>query len=423
MLSKTDNAKLTQVGPGTPGGELFRRYWLPCLLSEELPEPDGAPVRVRLLGEDLIAFRNSTGAVALVDAFCPHRRAPLFFGRNEEGGIRCVYHGWKFDKSGRCTDMPSEPANSPLQDKIRIKAYPCHEQGGVVWTYMGPANMRPEPPDYEWMRAPATHRYVSKSFQSCNYLQGLEGGLDTAHSSYAHNNNIGAKNEMRQRDTAPRLDVERTDYGYSYVSFRDMRDGNYYMRIYHFAMPSQQFRGGIHNFDGTMRERPELNGHIWAPIDDHTTHVYNWACGYDQRAEFDPEWVEQMESFYGRGKDDHVPGTFRLKASRENDYFIDRQIQKAKTFTGIKGINTQDFALQEGMGEIVDRSQEHLGSSDRAIVNMRRLMLEATDDVAEGKTPRGADSSTHRNIRPYDGFMSKEQDWKIALAQEVVAKW
>src|SRR3978361_2376252 len=150
MLTKHENERLTRVGPGTPMGELMRRYWQPALLSEELPEPDGAPVRVRLLGEDLIAFRDTSGAVGLVDAFCPHRRAPLFFGRNEECGLRCVYHGWKFDRTGACGAMPSEPAGTPLQAKVKIKAYPTYEAGGVIWTYMGPKELQPEPPDYEW---------------------------------------------------------------------------------------------------------------------------------------------------------------------------------------------------------------------------------------------------------------------------------
>jgi phenylpropionate dioxygenase-like ring-hydroxylating dioxygenase large terminal subunit len=423
MLKPEDNEKITRVGPGTPAGELFRRYWTPACLSSEVPEKDGAPLRVRLLGEDLIAFRDSEGQVGLIDAYCPHRRAPMFFGRNEECGMRCVYHGWKFDRHGDCTDMPSEPAGTPLQARVKIKAYPCVERGGLVWTYMGPKDQQPEPPDYEWLRAPATHRHVSKTFEDCNYLQAMEGGLDTAHSSFAHNNNLGDKNEMRLRDRSPRLDVERTDYGYYYTSHRNLGDGRAYVRIYHFAMPFQQFRGGIHMFSGKRREFPELNGHIWAPIDDTTTFVYNWACAYDENAKFSEENVIERETFYGRGPDDVIPGTFVLKANKSNDYFIDRQVQKTKTFTGIQGINTQDFALQEGMGPIVDRSLEHLGTSDKAIVAMRRIMLEAIQDVANGKPPRGVEPRTQRSIRPYDGFMKVEEDWREAFGPELVAKW
>lgn len=423
MLKPEDNEKVTRTGPGTPAGEMMRRYWIPAALSAEVPEKDGEPLRVRILNEDLIAFRDTNGDVGLIDAYCPHRRAPMFFGRNEECGMRCVYHGWKFDRHGDCVDMPSEPAGTPLQARVKIKAYPCVERGGVVWTYMGPKDQMPAPPDYEWTRAPDTHRHVSKTFEDCNWLQAMEGGLDTAHSSFAHNNNLGDKNEMRLRDRSPRLDVERTDYGYYYTSHRNLGDGRAYVRIYHFGMPNQQFRGGIHLFSGKKREYPELNGHIWVPIDDTTCYVYNWSCAYDQDANFSEENVIERETFYGRGPDDMIPGTFKLKASRENNYFIDRQVQKTKTFTGIKGINTQDFALQEGMGAIVDRSLEHLGTSDKAIVAMRRIMMEAINEVMEGRKPRGVDPQTQCAIRPYDGFMPVDEDWREVFGPELVAKW
>ncbi len=423
MLKPEDNERLTRVGPGTPAGELFRRYWQPALLAIELPEPDCAPIRVRLLGEDLIAFRDTSGNVGLVDAFCPHRRAPMFFGRNEECGLRCVYHGWKFDRNGDCTDMPSEPAGTPLQAKVKIKAYPTVEKGGVIWAYMGPKDQQPEPPDYEWLRAPATHRHVSKTFEECNYLQALEGGLDTAHSSFAHNNNMGAKDEPRNRDTSPKLDVERTNYGYYYVSTRQMGGGDRYIRFYHYVMPFQQMRGGIHQFNGDRRPSPELDGHIWVPIDDHTTHVYNWACGYDESVPLDPHHMDEREHFYGRGSADLIPGTYRLKLNKSNEYMIDRQLQKTRTFTGIKGVNTQDFALQEGMGPISDRSKENLGTSDRAIVTMRRMLLEAVQEVAQGKRPRGCDPSTHRGVRPYDDFVRAGRDWREVFDPEIIAKW
>jgi hypothetical protein len=228
---------------------------------------------------------------------------------------------------------------------------------------------------------------------------------------------------MRLRDRSPRLDVERTDYGYYYTSHRNLGDGRAYVRIYHFGMPFQQFRGGIHMFSGKKREYPELNGHIWVPIDDTTTWVYNWACAYDREAKFSEENVIERETFYGRGPDDMIPGTFRLKANRSNDYYIDRAVQKTKTYTGIKGINTQDFALQEGMGPTVDRSLEHLGTSDKAIVAMRRIMLEAINEVAEGRPPRGIDPATQRAIRAYDGFMQVDDDWREVFGSELVAKW
>jgi phenylpropionate dioxygenase-like ring-hydroxylating dioxygenase large terminal subunit len=301
MLTKEDNERLTRVGPGTPAGALFRRYWLPALLASELPEPDCAPVRVRLLGEDLIAFRDSDGNVGLVDAFCPHRRAPMFFGRNEECGLRCVYHGWKFDRTGACVDMPSEPAGTPLQAKVKIKAYPAHEGGGLIWAYMGPKELQPAPPDYEWMRAPATHRHVSKTFEDCNYLQALEGGLDTAHSSFVHNNRLGDKSQLRNRDTAPSIDVEHTDYGYRYTSRRRNRPDRHYMRVYQYIMPTQQMRGTVTTFDGADNALPHLDGHIWAPIDDLTTNVYNVVWAYDRARPLPPEYILEYDTWTGRG--------------------------------------------------------------------------------------------------------------------------
>lgn len=175
MLRPQENERLTRVGPGTPMGNVFRRYWIPALLSEELSEADGAPVRVRLLGEKLVAFRDTRGQIGLVEDACPHRRAPMFFGRNEECGLRCVYHGWKFDVEGECTDMPSEPPDSLFKSKVRIKSYPTWEGGGIIWTYMGPETLQPPPPDYELVRAPKTHRFASKTFEECNWLQCLEG--------------------------------------------------------------------------------------------------------------------------------------------------------------------------------------------------------------------------------------------------------
>jgi nitrite reductase/ring-hydroxylating ferredoxin subunit len=425
MLKTEENERLVRVGPGTPGGALFRRYWQPALLSSELPEPDCPPVRVRILGEDLIAFRATDGTVGLVDAFCPHRRAPMFFGRNEECGLRCVYHGWKFDSSGACVDMPSEPPDSLFKSKVTIKAYPTWEGGGMVWTYMGPPEQAPPPPDYEWLRVPASHRFVSKTFEHCNYLQGLEGGLDTSHSSFAHNERLGDKNWIRNRDTHPRLEVEKTSYGFRYASTRDLgEDDGLYVRVYHYVMPAQQLRGNVTDWVGGKRAKvPKLDGHIWVPIDDEHTWVYNMMYGYNGDVPISEEFAWEDEARFGRGKDDLVPGTFMLKANLANDYFIDRQKQKSQTYTGIKGINTQDFALQEGMGPIVDRSKERLGTSDRAIIATRQLLLEGTQAVERGEAPRGVDPSTYREVRAYDCVIPHGTQWRSAFEKELVAKW
>jgi phthalate 4,5-dioxygenase oxygenase subunit len=423
MLTREENKKITRVGPGTPGGKLMRRYWVPACLSTELPKNDGAPLRVRLLGEDLVAYRDSEGNVGLIDAYCPHRRAPMFFGRNEECGLRCVYHGWKFDRHGDCTDMPSEPAGSTLQAKVKILAYPVVEKGGVVWTYMGPKDKKPPEPDYDWLRAPATHRYVSKTLENCNWLQGMEGGLDTAHSSFAHNNWIGATNMLRLRDRAPRIDVERTDYGYSYVSHRNLGDDGTYVRVYHYFMPFHQVRAQVVYWDGSTPPIPRNFGHMWMPIDDKTTFVYNWHYACNPGPELTPELIEQHEKEFGRGQDDMIPGTFRLKRNQSNDYLIDRQVQKTQTYTGISGVNTQDYALQEGMGPIVDRSKEFLGTSDKAIIAMRRLFLEGVDAVETGGQPRGCNPKEYRHIRAYDALIAPGQDWRQVLENDLHAKW
>ncbi|HEY7301795.1 MAG TPA: Rieske 2Fe-2S domain-containing protein [Xanthobacteraceae bacterium] len=428
MLKPEDNERLVRVGPGRPAGELMRRYWQPALLSEELPENDGPPVRLRLLGEDLVAFRDTNGRIGIVDAYCAHRRAALFFGRNEECGLRCAYHGWKYDIDGNCVDMPSEPAGTPMKHNVKLKAYPAVERGRVVWAYMGPRERMPEPPDFEWTRAPPTHAFVSKTYEECNYLQALEGGLDTSHASFAHNNYLGNKRVLRNIDTAPRIDVETTDYGYRYISTRTIDEDRRYVRVYHYAMPAQQMRGAFESWftykdDKDVHRVPKSDGHIWVPIDDEHTWVYNWTCGRDRSVPLTAEFIAEWETHAGRGKDDLVPGTYRLKRNLRNDYLIDRAVQKTRTFTGIEGVNTQDYALQEGMGPIVDRSKEHLGTSDKAIVVLRRLLLDAIRAVERGEDPPGLDPRQHRHIRPYDAVIAGDVPWQQALASELMAKW
>ncbi len=422
MITREDNERLVRVGSGKPAGELFRRYWMPACLSTELPEPDCPPVRVRLLAEDLVAFRDTAGKVGLLQAFCPHRRAPLFFGRNEEHGLRCVYHGWKFDVAGKCVDIPSEPVAGPMKATVSVQSYPTHEKAGIVWAYLGPKEAMPAPPDYEWMRAPATHCYVSKTYEACNYLQALEGGLDTAHSSYLHNIKLGDTQQLRQRDRAPRLEVERTDYGYYYVSTRQAGADGAYVRLYHYVLPFQQMRGGLNGI-GRGNDVPKLDGHLWVPIDDEQTNVYNWGYSADPAVPFSAELAEAFEHGSGRGKDDLIPGTFKLKRNPSNDYLIDRQAQKTQTFTGIDGINTQDFAIQEGMGPIVDRSQEYLGSTDRAIVTLRNILLEAMAKVERGEPAPGTDPATHRAIRPYDAVVPPGQTWRESFGDNLLPRW
>jgi len=423
MLKPEENERLTRVGPGTPMGKLLRRYWIPAVLSEELSERDCAPVRVPLLGEKLVAFRDTEGKIGLLEDACPHRRAPMFFGRNEECGLRCVYHGWKFDVAGTCTDMPSEPPDSLFKAKVTIPAYPTWEGGGMIWTYLGPPELMPPPPDYELCRAPQTHRFVSKTFEDCNWLQALEGGIDTAHSSFAHNLDINDKAFLRSRDTHPRLEVDRTDYGYTYAGIRALDTGEQYVRAYHYVMPAMQIRGRVSGRKGGIEKIPTINGHLWIPIDDYTCNVYNFMYSYDPAIPLTKEYVLGLEIAYGRGPDDFVPGTYRLKKSAANDYLIDRDLQTRQSYTGIVGINTQDYALQEGMGPIVDRSKERLGTSDRAIIAARQLLLEATYAAENGQAVRGCDPATYRKVRAVDLTIPLLAHWREALKDELVAKF
>ena len=254
-------------------------------------------------------------------------------------------------------------------------------------------------------------------------MQALEGGLDTSHSSFAHNNSIGNTRTLRNRDGAPRTEVEVADYGYTYISYRNLDDEGDYVRVYHFVMPNQQMRGAITDWLGGRARLPKLDGHLWVPIDDESTYVFNWCHGYDESVTITPQDHENFEAAAGRGKDDFIPGTYVLKRNSSNDYLIDRAVQKTRTFTGIEGINTQDYAMQEGMGRINDRSKEHLGTSDRAIVVMRRLLFDAIDAVAAGKPPLGLDPSTHRNIRPHDGIVPRGGHWRDTFVKDLIPKW
>ncbi len=419
MLSREDNELLTRVARGTPMGDTMRRYWIPALLAWELPAPDCPPVRVRLLGEDLVAFRDSRDRVGLLDEDCPHRRASLFFGRNEEGGLRCVYHGWKYDVEGRCVDMMNEPEGLAFKDKITVTAYPTVEAGGVIWAYLGPPALRPAPPRFAWTEAPATHRHVSKVIQESNWLQGLEGGIDTSHAPILHRllTNASTRPGFKPsnpfvRGKAPTLVVDLTDYGYQYAGIRPLDDARVHIRTYHFVLPFHQLRPS-QSVDGG----PLVAGHIWMPMDDETTMVFNWEYSTTAAPLTDEDRLERR---LGNGPLDVDPATFRSVRNRRNNYMLDRQVQKTESFTGIEGINTQDRAIQESMGPIVDRSREHLGPADKAVIQARRLLLEAVRTVGAGGTPRGV-GPTYYALRAAEGVVPKDADWRRLLAPEMDA--
>lgn len=420
MLTRYDNEVLTQTDSGTLMGDTMRRYWMPALMSSEIPDPDSAPVRVQLLGEQLVAFRDTSGRIGLIAEFCPHRQTSLFLGRNEEDGLRCVYHGWKFDVNGSCLDMMNEPPGSDFKDKIRTTAYPTYEVGGLVWAYMGPADKKPAPPLFEWTQVPETHRQLSKNIQECNWLQSFEGGIDTAHAPILHRTITTNTNEPGLgidtdivRAGPPKVEVERTDYGYRYAGIRTLSDKENLIRSYHWVMPFTQIRAqqvGMMGEDAV----PVIAGHMWVPMDDNNCMVYNWSYSYGDDELFGGD---DYDVALGRGEGDLLPD-FRNIRNRENDWLIDRQKQKNETFTGISGINNQDQAVQESMGAIVDRSKEHLSASDMAIVTARRILLEASRTVADGGDPPGVGTSYY-NARAIDKILPTDTKWAEALLEEM----
>ena len=416
MLAHDDNERATRVGPGTPMGTTMRRYWMPALLAWELPEPDCPPVRVKLLGEELVAFRDSRGKIGLLEEHCPHRRVSLFFGRNEDCGLRCVYHGWKFDVDGRCVDMMNEPEELSFADKIRTTAYPTVEVGGVIWAYLGPEERRPPLPKFAWTQAPPTHLHVSKVIQECNWLQGLEGGIDTSHVPVLHrvlsadSSRPGFKpGDPFVRGKAPILELDVTDYGYRYAGLRPLDGDSVHVRAYHLILPFHQIRPGrtgVGDYTGVA-------GHIWVPMDDETTMVYNWE--YSTTEPLTEE--DRLERRLGNGPFDVDQTTFRSRRNRENNYLLDRRVQRTESFTGIDGVNVQDRAVQESMGTIVDRSREHLGPADRAVIQARRLLLQAIKTVEAGGTPPGVEP-TYYTLRPAEAVLPRDTDWRTLLAPE-----
>ncbi|MGH6769763.1 MAG: Rieske 2Fe-2S domain-containing protein [Xanthobacteraceae bacterium] len=379
MLSHEDNIRLTRVGRGTPMGELMRRYWIPAGFSHQIAKPDSPPARVKLLGERLVMFRDSKGRAGLLDERCPHRTASLFFGRNEECGLRCVYHGWKFDVEGNCVDLPSEPRDYNLQSRIKATAYPCVERGGVIWAYMGPPEHKPDFPALEWAHVPDSHRYATRHIQECNWLQGLEGGFDTSHLSFLHTGS--AHSEMRVVPT--RYEVVPTDFGFVAGSGRDMGDEGVLWSANVMLMP----------FHKLIASNP-MAAHVWAPMDDESTMLYS--IDFNPERPLTAQDRARSEAHLGIHTE-NIPGTDHARQNKDNDYLIDRELQAhGGSFTGMKGLGIQDCAIQESMGPVADRTIEHLGISDTAIVKIRRLLLQTLKDHAADKPLPGADPRTWR---------------------------
>ena len=415
MLSHLENETLTRTGPGTPMGETMRRYWIPALLSAELPEPDSAPIRVQLMGEKLVAFRDTTGRVGLLDEFCPHRQASMFLGRNEECGLRCVYHGWKFNVDGDCLDMMNEPEGSDFHTKVRITAYPTLDQGGVIWAYMGPEGKKPPPPHFEWTSLRPDQRIVTRTWQECNWLQALEGGIDSMHASALHTllkPDVGeARWELLTGRTVLKEEIEPTDYGHVYSSIRPLDDGRNWIKIYHYVMPFHTFFPFEISGD-RKTHRPIINGHMFVPMDDQNTMVYNW-IGKHGVESLTNDQREYMERIRGRAPGE-VDRNHRKRRNKDVDWLIDREVQKTKSYSGIEGINTQDHAVQESMGPIIDRTRENLGTTDKAVIATRRILLRVLKELEQGLDPPGLGTSYY-HLRAIERFVNSGTTWRNML--------
>jgi phthalate 4,5-dioxygenase oxygenase subunit len=419
-LTREQQEILVRVGPGTPMGELFRRYWVPVLLAEELPGPDCPQVRVRILGEDLIAFRDTSGRIALVDEFCPHRGTSLFLGRNEEDGIRCCYHGWKFDVTGQCVDMPSEPEESNFKNKVAITAYPGIERGGVIFAYLGPADTRPEPPEIDWLTVPDENRFLSKRLQYTNYLQALEGGIDSSHVSVLHRYDLdGDRLHVRSKgsqflkgDTRPRFEIAQTEWGLSIGARRNAEDDQYYWRITPFIMP-------WYTIIPPYADHP-TGGHAFVPLDDENCWVISMYYSPDKAI---PDELRLSLKSGGGNISVNIPGTYVPRANKMNDYLIDRQAQREKkTFSGVMGIAIQDQATQESMGPIQDRTKERLGTSDAGIIAARALLIDAALGLRERRqTPPALDPAQQR-VRSTSILLPRDVPFHVGAREAMTAR-
>ena len=418
MLKREINELLTQTGNGTPMGAMFRQYWIPALLASELPDDDCPPVRVKLLGERLIAFRDSKGRYGLMDEFCAHRGVSLWFGRNEEDGLRCPYHGWKYDYTGQCIEMPSEPAESGFCQKIKLKGYPLLKIGDILWTHMGEADTRPPEPVWEFATVPAAQTYSSKRWQESNWLQAMEGGIDSSHVSFLHSGGLktdplfrGAKgNKYNEADKKPVFEVVEHDGGLYIGARRMAEDGHYYWRITPWVMPSF-----------TMvppRGDHPMHGHFWIPIDDENC----WAWSFDYhptRALSDTE-RQAMVDGYGVHNQYDRPGSFRPRQNKDNDYLIDREAQKrGETYSGVWGIAMQDASLQESMGPIVDRTKENLVSTDNGIIMARHRLRKAAVALRDKGTEPPGRVPEQQMVRSAARVLPPDEPFKDAMKDDL----
>src|SRR5687767_11783577 len=420
MLRTEQNDLLTQTGPGTPMGRMFRSYWMPALLTEELPENECPPVRVKILSERLLAFRDTDSRYGLIDEFCAHRGVSLWFGRNEENGLRCPYHGWKYNTEGQCIDVPSEAPESGFCQKIKLKSYPLVKRGPVLWAYMGPPEKQPPLPEWEFAMVPPEQVYMSKRFQECNWLQAMEGGIDSSHVSFLHRGDLnsdplfkGARgNQYNLGDMRPVFEVVESAGGLYIGARRNAENDQYYWRITQWVMPSFTMIA--------PRGNHSVHGHFWIPIDDEN--CWTWSFDYHPTRALTDAEVAAMRA----GKGVHakvIPGTFRPVANKDNDYLMDRAAQKAgRTYSGIEGFAMQDQSLQESMGPIVDRTKETLVATDSGIIMARQRLLRAVKALVDDDvTPPGVDP-VHQRIRSAAIVLPPDQPYKDGAREVMIAQ-
>ena len=421
MLTNEENDLLCRVEGDAPMGQLMRRHWTPVCLIEEVAEPDGTPVRARVFGEKLVVFRDSDGRVGVLGEFCPHRHASLALGRNEEGGLRCLYHGWKMDTGGNVLEMASEPAASGMADKVKHTAYPTQEWGGFIWAWMGPRDAMPEFRPPAWAPTADARVSIAKAIIPCNWAQILEGAIDSAHSSSLHSSDFvparvdsagatGTKFLRPSTDKAPRLQMDRAGYGFRYAAVRRPIQNaatHDYVRTTVFVAPATALipPNNLYNV-----------ANINVPMDDTTTAFYFIAWGHAGQTPETETWRKFLGQRIGPDLDEgYVP-----LRNRDNAFLQDRQAMKAGNFTGISGFPNQDIAMWVTMGPIADRSHERLGASDLAIVEFRRQMLDAVRAFQRGEPAIGTGASTIApDVCSFQAILPKTSDWRSFQARFV----
>jgi len=408
MSDRPDFMSLTRTGADTPMGRLLRRYWIPAVMAPEVEAPGGAPVRVRLLGERLVCFRSPQGQLGLVREFCPHRGASLAYARNEQGGLRCLYHGWLVAPDGEITQTPAEP---DLSKRFCHPSYPVREAGGLVWTYMGPAGKRPPFPNFSWMGLKPPHLLVAKLYQSCNYMQGVEGDLDPAHPNYLHRdldredkaswagagwNSIQAL----MHDGAPVIHCEHTPYLMRVGAVRTTPDPEVsYVRVFEYCAPFYCFIPAGPGESQLFK--------AWHPIDDYS--CYTFYIHYDADKPLDAEAIHRN---WG-----HRTAAPDYKSAHDNtNMHLQDRARMNRNLSGIEGAAIQDLAMQESMGPLYDRSQEHLGASDRAVIFYRHTMMKLMETAEQGGSLPGQDAALDYKLRAASTHMPKGEAWQLAAS-------